>query len=56
MDEDLIESQTHLSGRKAIAADLIKSESQVRRRKSGVEPGFKARCARQRFNDLTVTR
>src|SRR5215468_1352117 len=26
MDEDLIESHTHLSGRKAIAADLIKAD------------------------------
>jgi len=53
----LVKRRTHLSARKAIAADLIKSESQVRRCESGVEPLISKRAARaKRFNDLTATR
>src|SRR5206468_12970272 len=35
MNKDLVKRRTHLSARKAIAADLIKSESQVRSHESG---------------------
>src|SRR5207247_9126460 len=57
MNKDLVKRRTHLSARKAIATDLIKSESQVRRCESGVELLISKRAARaKRFNDLTVTR
>src|SRR5947208_12372825 len=57
MNKDLVNCRTHLSARNAIAADLIKSQSQVRRCVSGVEPLISKRAARaKRFNDLTVTR
>src|SRR5439155_11521035 len=45
MNKDLVKRRTHLSARKAIAADLIKSESQVRRCESGVEPLISKRAA-----------
>jgi len=46
MNKNLVKRRTHLSARKAIAADLIKSESLVRSNESGVKPLTSKRAAR----------